>query len=454
MTIPPSVRRLLHYAGVDRAVGVTLFARVVALFSAPITLIFQLRYLTENQQGYFVTFTGIIGLIALLELGLTQAIAIFAGHEMAALKWDEDGALSGSSEARARLRWLLRFGTAWYGGLAIFLILILLPFGFWYYATFGKLSTGWQWPWLASVIVGAANLFVFTPIAILENAGMITQVAVMRLQQTLIGNLISWSVLALGGGLFALPAMNAGTLLVTTVALWRWRRRLGSIARSAGTGAAFRFWHEIWPLQWRLGVNWLGGYSTNYLVPLAVFTVCGDAVAGQFGLSSQLAAAIQNLSLTWITAQLPRFMKLVAQAKWAELDAIYLHRSAASLIVMVLGAVSAWFLIWIMNSIDFKYAQRFVSPLPFAILVANTTIVTLSAILTFYIRAHKTDPLYLITFMQGLLLPAAVFAVAGRFGISGVALCMMIASSIVLGFASYYFRATRREHQAPAALSE
>lgn len=454
MTIPPSVRKLLRLAGVDRAVGITLIARVVALVSAPVTLFLQLRFLTNYEQGYFVTFAGIIGLVALLELGLTQAIAIFAGHEMAALKWELDGALSGSATARARLRWLLRLGTGWYAALGLFLVTALLPFGFWYYGKFGNETVAWRWPWMASVIVGASNLCLFTPIAILENTGMIAQVAVMRLQQTICGNIASWTVLALGGGLFALPAMNAASLVVIVVAIWRWRRRLGSIVRTTHVSGGIRFWHDIWPLQWRLGLSWMGGYSTNYLVPLAVFTVCGDVVAGQFGLSSQLGAAIQNLSLTWVTTQMPHFMRLVAQANWRDLDAIFAHRTIASLIVMFLGAITAWLIIWALNWAGHPDAGRFVAPLPFALIMINTTIVTVHAVMTFYIRAHKIEPLYPVILVQGIILPAAAFLIGKQLGVTGVAMCMIMASLAVLTFAAYFCRAARRGHGSTAIAVE
>lgn len=454
MTIPPRMRQLLRVAGVDRAVGITLIGRMIALVSAPLTLIFQLRYLTGDEQGYYVTFAGIIGLIAFLELGLTQAIAVFAGHEMAELSWSNDGTLSGSAVAHGRLRWLLRLGSVWYAALSAILIVVLLPVGYWYYQTFGKGDVHWRLPWILSVVVGSVNLLMFTPFAIFENAGMIAQVAMLRLQQNVAGNIVSWIVLASGGALLAAPALNAAALLVSAITLWRWRHKLNSIRRGDPRAGTIHFWREIWPLQWRLGLGWLSGYATNFLVPLAVFAVLGSAVAGQFGLSMQLGWALQNLSLAWVTTQLPRFMSFVARQEWSALDSTFFHRMPVTLVVMLAGAAAAWFVIWQMNVYDLRYASRFVAPLPFAILMASTWVVTLQANLTFYIRAHKSEPLYLVILVQGIVLPIATWAVGRQFGVTGVALAVLICAIGVLGFAIAFFQTTRRSHGPATVLLE
>jgi hypothetical protein len=125
-----------------------------------------------------------------------------------------------------------------------------------------------------------------------------------------------------------------------------------------------------------------------------------------------------------------------------------------TLLGMFIGAVTAWCVIWQMNVYEFHYALRFVAPLPFAILLASTWVVTLQANLTFYVRAHKMEPLYLVTVVQGIVLPLVTIAVGRQFGVTGVALAVFGCAIGLLGFAIGYFQRTRRSHEHIGVLAQ
>jgi hypothetical protein len=448
VTIPAPLRRWLHLAGVDRAVAVTVIGRFVALLSGPITLFFQLHFLTGGERGYYVTFGGLIGMVTLLELGLAQTLAIFASHEMADLRWESNDDLSGPSAARTRLRSILRLGLKWYALIAVVLVVVMLPFGFWYFTRFGQGSVDWQWPWTLSVIIAAGNLLVSPAIAILENVGMVTDVAMLRLRQNVVSNLASWAVLALGGGLLAAPVLTGAALVVTLHGLYRWRRRVRSIGvrRGGDDGPPLAYWREIWPLQWRMGLSWLGGFSIVYLTFPIVFPIWGDVVTGQFGMSAQLGLAIQNFALPWLSTKQPVMVGHAARRDWIALDRLFFHRMWACLTVTALGAAAACVVLWGMRVWEIKYAEGFVPLVPFAILMFSSWFASLISAMALYFWAHKLDPLYKASLTQGLLLPLLALVIAEPFGVTGVALARLVTTIAFAAFAVVTFRILRRSH--------
>src|SRR4051812_27352020 len=105
--------KILRLLGLDRAVAFTLLGRLVAVLAGPVNLVFQLRFLSAEEQGYYASFLGLLGVTTFVELGVGATLGMFASHEMAVLAWGEDFELVGPPTAKARLRSLMRLGLAW-----------------------------------------------------------------------------------------------------------------------------------------------------------------------------------------------------------------------------------------------------------------------------------------------------------------------------------------------------
>src|SRR5260221_12608523 len=123
------MRKLLHWMGLERVVGYTLVYRVWQLFANAAVLILIAKSLTKIEQGFYYLFFSVVSLQIFFELGLTYVLMQFASHESAKLSWTNHGTLEGDPTAEARLALLLRFAARWYGVVAVFLVVGLLPFG-------------------------------------------------------------------------------------------------------------------------------------------------------------------------------------------------------------------------------------------------------------------------------------------------------------------------------------
>src|SRR5439155_906600 len=69
---------------------------------------------------------------------------------------------------------------------------------------------------------------------------------------------------------------------------------------------------EIWPMQWRLGVQGLVSYFACSLSTPVVFYYHDAEKAGRVGMTWQVVSGLQALALTWIQVFVPRFGRLIA----------------------------------------------------------------------------------------------------------------------------------------------
>src|SRR5205085_10066948 len=149
-----------------------------------------------------------------------------------------------------------------------------------------------------------------------------------------VASVASWWTLALGGKLLAGPALSGMALLVSTMHLWLWRRRVRSIGAGHVNGGRVAYWKEIWPLQWRIGLSWLSGYFVNYLISPILFSVIGKGMAGQYGMCLRLGNSLQNISISWVSAHSPTLAGFVARREWMALDRVFFHRLRVTMIIM------------------------------------------------------------------------------------------------------------------------
>ena len=82
---------LLEKLGVDRPVLYVLLSRVVMVFFSVITIFFVSVFLTSVEQGYYYTFSSVLGLQVIFELGFSSVLVQFVSHEMEGYRdWETD----------------------------------------------------------------------------------------------------------------------------------------------------------------------------------------------------------------------------------------------------------------------------------------------------------------------------------------------------------------------------
>jgi len=447
------MRNLLTFIGIDRAVLYTLANRGWNLASGGVTLLFIARFLSVGEQGYYFAFAGLLAMQVLFELGMSYVTMQFASHEMARLEWTDGGKIAGNAEAKSRLRSLLLLVMKWYGLVALCLVVVVLPAGILFFTHSGnEAETLWRPAWTWLVLAAALNIFTMPILSMLEGCGKIVEVARMRMAQSVIGSATAWALLAFGGGLLALPAMNSAILIVVAAWLLSTKRVfLRDLIFHTPHTAMLKWKEEIWPFQWKIAVSWLSGYFIFQIFVPILFFYRGPIEAGQLGMSMAISTALMSIAMAWMNAKAPGFGGLIAQGNYAQLDRIFsfaLSRSLGVIILLGLGLVAANFLL---HALQIPQAQRLLGSLPFAALIFAALCNYLGYAQSTYLRAHKEEPLMLLSVAVALLDCLLAFVISPQYGASGIAYSFAAVSLVGnVGWGTFIFYVKRKKWQQAA----
>jgi O-antigen/teichoic acid export membrane protein len=417
------MKKLLALMGIDRAVLFTLMLRGWNIFSGLLTIVFVVRTLSPELQGYYYTFNGLIALQIFAELGLSFAIIQFSSHEMAQLSWQQDGTVSGSHESKRRLQSLLHFVFSWFGVASVLLIVVLLPAGLYFFSS-DSLKTAEvsrvSLPWTLLVIFSAVNLFITSATAILEGCGKVSQVAAMRLWQSIFAMSTVWIILSLGGELYAL-AVSSMMIGVSGLA-WLWIKHrifFKDLIKQSTELPGMSWRREIWPFQWRIAVSWMSGYLIFQLFTPLIFKTHGPVSAGQMGMSLQIISALNGAAMAWISPKAPLYGQLIATNQRRLLDSLFLRGFTQSLVFLLIAVSSVWIALYFMERMASAYALRVVPLSLFSLLcvvcIANHIIFAEAA----YLRAHKQDPMMELTVFAGLVTAVLASFLVPALGVAG-----------------------------------
>lgn len=436
MKPPAFLLKLLQRFGIDRAVASTLLSRVWVVVSGIVSLVMLTHFLSPNEQGFYYTFISILGLQILVELGISLVILQFASHEKAKLEWTNQGTLEGDAEAKARLASLVRFGFKWYGIAAILVVITVLPIGLWFFATHRPTGGAihWKLPWVWFVLVTAGTLFISPLFAILQGCGLVAEIAIVRFHQMVIGSVLFWIVLLMGGKLLSAPVTNTvalfwslGWLLLKKRAVFK---DLLAVDLTLGS-VAWR--EEIWPLQWRIAVSWLSGYFIFQMFNPVLFAFSGAAEAGRMGLSMAAVNALSAFAVTWMETKVAPFGGLVVLRKFQELDQLFFASFRRSAIVMITGCALFWSLTFALHEINYPLSNRLLAPLPMALLLIAALFNLVIEAESLYLRCFKREPLMGVTILVGLLVALSTYYLGRSFGVNGMMSGYLLITAVVGG---------------------
>ncbi len=451
----PALARLLRRVGIDRAVAFTLAGRSWTAMSGFVTMLLLTHSLSKDQQGFYYTFTSILGLVIVFDLGVSYVTLQFASHERARLEWTAQGTLEGESDAKERLASILGLGLRWYGAVAAIVAVTVLPIGLFF---FGRHmppgdTFAWRLPWVWIALVTACSLILSPVLATLEGCGLVAEVAKMQVPQNILASLALWLALWRHWGLFASPL--AATVGLVWVVSWLWRHKRGFLQDLIrhDRGAASIAWRtEVWPFQWKIALSWIGGYFTYYFFNPVLLAYRGPAAAGQMGLCLSVMAAISAISVAWVTTKSAPFGGLIAKREFRELDRRFFPCLWQSWSVIALGGTAFWAAAAWVHAMHLPISHRLLAPLPLAFLVATFVTNHVGFTEAIYLRAHKKEPFLVLTLLLGGLMTLSSYFLGRAFGALGMMIGAFVITLIVgLGGSTFLFIQKRREwHQDPA----
>ncbi len=406
--------------------------------------------MSSELQGYYYTFASLIGLQIFVELGLNFAVVQIASHEMAKLKWTLNNTLEGNEESKKRLQSLLHFSIIWIGIAAIVMIMVLIPIGIsFFYASENKnrIDLNILGPWITLVISAAANLVLTPAISILEGCGKVSEIAILRICQSIFSSAVIWIVLSIQGELYALGASTIITLIITVIFIWKkyicfFKDLL--LPRSGLKGMNWK--REVWPFQWRISISWTSGYLVNQIYIPIIFISHGAVLAGQMGLTMHIFTAISGVTTAWITSKMPSYGQLIASSQRNKLDTLFNKGLIQSTVALILINFIIVVIVYYMMDNNSIYLER-ILPAKLIVILAiaslgNHIIFSLSS----YLRAHKKEPFMILSVMNGIITLTLALQLIPKYGATG-AVVSYVGPLLFLGliFTTIIFYRKRKE---------
>ncbi len=379
--------------------------------------------LTPQLQGWYYAFLSLVSVYTLFDLGLTQVLMSVA-PKLGGLQ--DNGAVQTLGD---QFKSLMRQSARLYGWLGIAFFLLMIPAGILFFWSGTRAEpiprAEWLWPWISLVTVTSAAVALMPFLALIEGGGKVTEVAVLRLTQGIIGSTTCWYMLWQGAGLWALVMIPAVAVVVTSLWLqWRFQDLLliatdgvRELARHA-TQRSLSWSTQIWPLQWRFGLSWLSSYLLTQIYTPILFYVSGSVVAGQMGVSFAIANMLAVLAHSWTSRHVPKMAQLVVVRDWPGLDRLFKKDLFWSTGFFVCGALILCVAHQVLEPT--KYGQRVLPFWPFAGLLTIALINHLTGSLAAQLRAFLKEPLLWVMLLgAAIIVPLAMFA-ANRNAAAGV----------------------------------
>ena len=423
------IKQIASYAGLNRAIGFSLLARSWQIIAGPITMLLVAHYFNLTQQGFYYTFSSVLALQVVFELGLAFVITQFASHEFAALSWGQAGRINGEQAAVDRFHAILRRSVIWYGGVALLMALFVLPAGLYFFSNHDAagLNVSWQNPWVALVLAASLYLPIIPVLAAIEGSGQVAQVNRLRLVQGICSSVLTWAAISGGAGLYA----AAVTFIVNVAFGSAWIARTYPVLLSAirhrkneAGPPQFSWKREIWPMQWRIAVSWISGYFIFQLFTPILFYYHGPAQAGQMGMSLVIANMLNSVALVWLQANTPVMAQSVARADWQTLDRIFTQVFWQSVAVSFMGSVAV---LMVMGSFSsHPLAHRLLPMADMIYLLTAFALTHMIGALAHYLRMHKREPFMFLSVFGAIQVALAMWFFGRRYGSTGMTMSLLV----------------------------
>ncbi|BDB18523.1 hypothetical protein RJC98_02580 [Pseudomonas allii] len=412
------------------------------LLSGPALLILVPIYLSPEAQGYWYTFISMAALAVFADMGFSAVLLLFASHEFAHLKFNNQKELSGPAENISRLATLLSFAMRWATAMALVVFPAVLAMG--YYVLSGKsVALNWQLPWL---LYGAASVLVFInsiALSFIEGCDSVGDIQKIRFHISIISVLVSVGLLITGADLYALAfSLLASALVGSMIILRRYKAMLSQLYRLARL-YSHPWFKEIMPLMWRFALSWISGYFVLSIFTPLTFSYHGAVQAGQVGLSIAVCMAMFSIANIWITIITPKINIFAAQSNTLQLNSIFKKGISLSILTYIMGMVALFTFTWLMKG--HPLVENRLLPTPSLLMVSVGWLLQLAINgMAIYMRAHKKEPLVVVSVANGLYVAITTWLAAKYLPFEYLFSGFVSAYLLVLPWVYWIFRSFKR----------
>lgn len=377
--------------------------KILSLVTGVMTVGLIPFFLNEVTQGYYFTFASLLSAQIFFELGLNQVVVQLVGHEYANLKRVQGNLVENKYGNLSRLSSIYKFLKKWYFFASILFCCALTFLGTYLFGRADELPfSEWFYPWIALIAITSANLYVNMLSAIIEGFGKVDKVAQWRFRGTVIGLILFTLILISGYSLFALSAIPL-CQLISIIILKNIDGTFFQL-RKARSASSFSWKKEIFPFQWRVAATWMAGYFSLYLFTPVTFETFGAVEAGRIGLAFAIFNAVFGISSTWVSAKFPKFGHLISTGQKDSLRNTFKIAAIKSQITITFAIISGIIIFLIFESVNSDLLSRLPTFFQFVLIASVTFINTYINSIATFMRAHKEEPLLVISIVQAILM--------------------------------------------------
>lgn len=364
-------------------------ATLVRLAGAPVSVWLMSRHLSQVEQGYYYTFSSLLSLQQVIELGVGPRLVQFVSHEWG--KVTSTASQPSQRETALRRFFALRvLARNYYTMGSLLLFLILLVSGV---ACFWNKSESWALPWFFVIFAFCGRFYFQRTANILEGIGQFRRVYQIRAVEATLMVITTWAALYFNQGLWVLSiSYSVGGLVSVTWLVMTQRRVSQNLPPHPGQPEAFPWRAEMWPLFWRQGLSSAVGILSS-VFPVILFTTRGPQEAGLFGLTWSLIGALElNLANAYMTSFWPEYGVLAGRRDLVGLEALHRRCRGRALLIVAGGAVTVLSCFLLSHHFHWKLAARLLPLNVTALLMLGVGLQELADVEAQFVRAHKQEP--------------------------------------------------------------
>lgn len=330
-----------------------------------------------------------------------------------------------------------------------FFFLIGVGYVFFNYYYKSDLVIDWHLPWIL-LSLGTTLNFMLSPImAFIEGLGRVKEIAKIRVFQQFVGLLLLWTGLTIGLKLYVGGISSIiGVLILLFFIIKMFLPILKSIYHQKITERV-NYKTEIFPLQWKIALSWVGGYFIFQLFNPVLFATEGPVVAGQMGMTLSILNAVLALSFAWVSTKVPVFSGYIAQRNFLKLDKLFNRTFIQSSFVNFFAMVVLFITIFCLRYFDIilggkRLGDKFLPYLPLFFMMIAFFMNHIIASWAIYLRCHRKEPMLVHSLVYGALSSISTLILGNYYGLMGITAgyCFIAFS---LSVWAYYIFVTKKE---------
>lgn len=422
----------------------TALNQLYRLISGPMMLLFIPLFLTQEEQGYWYTFTSLAALAIFADLGFSTIILQFAAHEFAFLKFKDNGEIEGDCIHLRKLADFFRFSVKWLIIIVSIVFPLIILYGFYFIGLKENIAITWKIPWLIYAFSSAIVFIYSSLLYFFEGCNLVAKVEFIRFKVSAITSIIVLLGLFFKIKLYALALSLLISFLYGLYMLYKnfniAMKQLWNISKMQ----YYSWKKEFFNLIWRYALSWCSGYFIfQIFVPLS-FNYYDATFAGKIGLSNSIWTAVMSISNIFIVSKTPYINMLVSKKLWIELDRILKNIFVKLVGTYILGMISFFLLYYILYDKLFIF-QRLLDVYSMLILSICWFLQLIVGFMATYLRAHKKEPLMYISTFCAVYVSISTFFIVNNFPSDYLFLGFLTSFIFVLPTVMYIFYLQRKE---------